>query len=146
MAEVRKSVLIEYSVGQMFYLVDQVEDYPIFLPWCGGTELIHRDETRTIATLHINYHGIKADFSTENDKEAPHFMNIKLRHGPFEQLDGCWRFKPLGDTACKIEFQLNYEFSSKLLEKALGPVFHHIVNTFVDSFVRRAGQVYAQNA
>ena len=145
MAEVRKSVLVEYSVGQMFHLVDRVEEYPQFLPWCGGTELIHRDEAKTVATLHINYHGIKADFSTENDKEAPLFMKINLRHGPFEHLDGCWHFKPLGETACKVEFQLHYEFSSKLLEKALGPVFHHIANTFVDAFVRRAGQVYVQN-
>ncbi|MBK6630386.1 MAG: type II toxin-antitoxin system RatA family toxin [Betaproteobacteria bacterium] len=145
MAEVRKSVLVEFSVGQMFHLVDAVEDYPRFLPWCGGTELIYRDESKTVAKLHINYHGIKADFSTENDKESPHFMKINLRHGPFEHLDGCWHFKPLGETACKVEFQLHYEFSSKLLEKALGPVFHHIANTFVDSFVRRAGQIYAQN-
>lgn len=145
MAEVRKSVLIEYSVEQMFHLVDNVEEYPRFLPWCGGTELIHRDDAKTVARLHINYHGIKADFSTENDKEAPHSMKIGLRHGPFEHLDGSWHFKPLGDAACRIDFQLHYEFSSKLLEKALGPVFHHIANTFVDSFVKRAGQVYPQN-
>jgi len=145
MAEVRKSILIEYSVEQMFHLVDQVEDYPLFLPWCGGTELIYRDETKTAAALHIAYHGIKADFSTENDKEAPHSMNIKLRHGPFKHFSGGWRFKPLGDTACKVEFQLRYEFSSKLLEKVLGPVFNHIANTFVDSFVKRAAQVYTQN-
>ncbi|MBI3141025.1 MAG: type II toxin-antitoxin system RatA family toxin [Rhodocyclales bacterium] len=142
MAEVKKSVLIEYSVEQMFHLVDRVEDYPNFLPWCGGTELIHRDDTKTVAKLHINYHGIKADFSTENDKEPPHLMTIKLRHGPFKHLDGLWLFKPLGGAACKIEFHLRYEFSSRLLEMALGPVFHHIANTFVDSFVRRAGQVY----
>ena len=142
MAEVRKSILIEHSVGQMFHLVDRVEEYPQFLPWCGGTELIHRDEAKTVAILHIDYHGIRADFSTENDKQAPHYMKINLRHGPFRHLEGFWHFRPLGDTACKIEFQLHYEFSSKLLEKALGPVFHHIANTFVDSFVKRAGQIY----
>lgn len=142
MAEVQKSVLIEYSVGQMFALVDTVEDYPLFLPWCGGTELIHRDDSKTVAKIHINYHGIKADFSTENEKDAPHLMLIRLRHGPFEHLDGRWVFKPLGDTACKVEFHLHYEFSSRLLEKALGPIFHHIASTFVDAFVRRAGQVY----
>lgn len=145
MAEVRKSVLIEYNCEQMFRLVDRVEDYPQFLPWCGGTELIHRDEATTIARLHINYHGLKADFSTENDKQAPHSMKIKLRQGPFKHLDGSWHFKPLGETACRIDFQLHYEFSSKLLEKALGPVFHHIANTFVEAFVRRAQQVYRRH-
>jgi ribosome-associated toxin RatA of RatAB toxin-antitoxin module len=145
MAEVRKTVLIEYSAERMFRLVDKVEEYPRFLPWCGGTELIHRDDTKTVAVLHIDYHGIKADFSTENDKHAPYFMKINLRHGPFRHLDGSWHFKPLGDSACKIEFQLHYEFSSKLLEKALEPVFNHIANTFVDSFVKRARQVYSGN-
>lgn len=145
MAEVRKSVLIEYSAGQMFQLVDQVEEYPQFLPWCGGSELIHRDDTRTVARLHIDYHGIRADFSTENDKQAPHSMKIRLRHGPFSHLDGAWQFRPLGESACKIEFQLRYAFSSRLLEKAVGPIFHHIANTFVDSFVRRAVQVFPQN-
>jgi ribosome-associated toxin RatA of RatAB toxin-antitoxin module len=144
-AEVTKTVLIEYSAGQMYQLVDRVEEYPLFLPWCGGTELIHRDDARTVARLHISYHGIKADFSTENEKEPPHLMLIRLRHGPFEHLDGRWNFKPLGEAACKIEFHLRYEFSSRLLEKALGPVFHHIASTFVDSFVRRAGQVYPNN-
>jgi ribosome-associated toxin RatA of RatAB toxin-antitoxin module len=69
-------------------------------------------------------------------------MNIALSDGPFRRLDGGWRFTALGELGCKIEFRLHYEFSSKLLEKALGPVFSHIVNTFVDSFVKRAQQVY----
>ncbi len=144
-ADVQKSVLIEFSAAQMFELVDRVEDYPRFLPWCGGTELIHRDATSTVAKLHINYHGIQADFSTENMKEVPHWMTLRLRHGPFQRLDGRWLFKPLGETACKVEFHLHYEFANRLLEKALGPVFHHIAATFVDSFVRRASEVYPRN-
>ena len=146
MAEVKKSVLIEYSAEQMFHLVDRVEEYPLFLPWCGGTELIERSETRTVAAIHINYHGIKAHFSTENEKQWPHLMVIRLRHGPFDKLDGTWIFKPLGETACKVEFHLHYQFAHRVLEKALGPVFHHIANTFVDSFVKRASQVYLPNA
>ncbi|MRR50164.1 MAG: type II toxin-antitoxin system RatA family toxin [Rhodocyclaceae bacterium] len=142
MALVQKSVLIERTATQMFELVDRVEDYPRFLPWCGGTELLRRTERITAARLHINYHGIKAHFSTENEKQAPHIMSLHLTEGPFRHLDGNWRFTPLGDTACKIEFSLHYEFSSKLLEKALGPVFNHIANTFVESFVKQAGQVY----
>lgn len=142
MAAVKKSVLIEFTPRQMFDLVDQVELYPQFLPWCGGTELLARDERITAARLHINYHGIKAHFSTENAKEAPSWMEIRLKDGPFRHLEGMWRFTPLGDTACKVEFALHYEFASKLLEKAVGPVFSHIANTFVDSFVKRAEQLY----
>jgi ribosome-associated toxin RatA of RatAB toxin-antitoxin module len=142
MAVVEKSVLIERTPEQMFDLVDAVEDYPKFLPWCGGSVLHERTDTLTVATLHIHFQGIKAHFSTTNDKEKPRWMSIKLRDGPFRTMDGGWRFTPLGDTACKVEFRLHYEFSSKLLEKALGPLFHRIVNTFVDSFVKRAEQIY----
>ena len=142
MAAVKKVVLIEFTPEQMFELVDRIEDYPGFLPWCGGTELIERTETRTSAMLKVNYHGIKTHFSTENSKLYPHEMHIRLKEGPFSHLDGSWTFTPLGDAACKIEFALSYTFSSRLLDKALGPVFNHIANTFVDAFVKRAEQVY----
>jgi len=142
MADVKKQVLIEFTPTQMFDLVDRCEDYPLFLPWCGGTEVHARTDKITVATLHINYHGLKAHFSTQNEKLAPVKMLIRLRDGPFRHLDGNWRFTPLGHTACKVEFNLHYEFSSRLLEKPLGPVFSHIANTFVDSFVKRAHQVY----
>ena len=144
MADVKKLVLIEFTPAQMFELVDRCEDYPQFLPWCGGTEVHVRTDTITAATIHINYHGIKAQFSTENTKRWPNDMKLRLTEGPFTRLDGHWRFTPLGETACKVEFSLHYQFSSKLLEKVRGPVFNHIANTFVDSFVKRAGQVYAK--
>lgn len=144
MADVKKLVLIEFTPTQMFELVDNCEDYPSFLPWCGGTEVRARTDTLTAATIHINYHGIKAHFSTENTKRYPTEMKLRLTDGPFTHLDGHWLFTPLGDTACKIEFSLHYQFSSKLLEKVLGPVFNHIANTFVDSFVKRAGQIYGR--
>jgi ribosome-associated toxin RatA of RatAB toxin-antitoxin module len=142
MALVEKSVLIENSAQQMFDLVDRVEDYPKFLPWCSQSRLEFRDETKIIATLHINYLNVKSHFTTENKKEIPLWMSIRLIDGPFRRLEGMWRFKPLGESACKIEFQLSYEFSSKILEKLIGPVFSQIANTLVDAFVKRAAQVY----
>lgn len=145
MALVEKSVLIERSAQQMFELVDCCEDYPQFLPWCSRTELKFRDDAKTVATLHINYHAVKSHFTTENDKETPVSMNIRLVDGPFRRLEGSWRFLALAENACKIEFKLHYEFSSKLFEKVIGPVFNHIANTFVDAFVRRAAQVYGNN-
>ncbi len=142
MALVEKSVLIAYSAQQMFDLVDRVEDYPQFLPWCSRTELKFRDATRTAATLCINYHSVKSHFTTENDKQVPSLMTIRLVDGPFRRLEGAWRFRALSDSACKIEFELSYEFSSRMFEKIIGPVFSHIANTFVDAFVKRAEQVY----
>jgi ribosome-associated toxin RatA of RatAB toxin-antitoxin module len=142
MALVEKLILIERTPAQMFDLVDRVEDYPLFLPWCGGTECQERTETRTVATIRISYHGIKSHFSTINTKQYPALMEIRLTDGPFKHMDGRWAFIPLGDSACKIEFRLHYEFSGRLLEKVLGPVFNHIADTFVESFVKRAQKVY----
>ena len=142
MALVEKTVLIEQSAERMFELVDNCEDYPAFLPWCSRTEVKFRDASKTVATLHINYHSVKSGFTTENDKEFPRLMKICLVDGPFRRLEASWHFKALAENACKIEFQLHYEFSSKLFEKVIGPVFSHIANTFVDAFVRRAAQVY----
>lgn len=146
MALVEKTVLIERTSAQMFELVDDVERYPEFLPWCNKTELKQRSDTETVATLHINFHSVRSHFTTRNAKEYPREMLIRLVDGPFRQLEGKWYFKPLGESACKIEFRLYYEFSSRLFEKVIGPVFSHIASTFVDAFVRRADQVYgAQN-
>lgn len=144
MAEVKKSVLVEFTPEQMFELVDHCESYPDFLPWCSGSEVHHRDAERTVATLHLNYHGLRSQFTTENHKSPPHEMRIALKDGPFRQLDGTWHFTALGEKACKIEFRLHYEFSGRLLDRAFGPVFNHIANTFVESFVKRAHQIYLE--
>lgn len=142
MANVHKTVLVSFSAAQMFQLVDDVERYPEFLPWCGGVDLLWRTDGGTSARLHIAYHGIKQNFTTENTKTFPILMDIKLVDGPFRHLEGVWKFIPLAEDACKIEFRLHYEFSGALLEKLIAPVFNHIANTFVDAFVTRAEKVY----
>ena len=142
MAMVEKSVLITHSAQEMFDLVDAVEDYPAFLPWCSETRVDYRDDRKTIATLHISYLSVKSHFTTENDKIIPTTMSLHLVDGPFRRLEGAWNFKPLSENACKIEFQLSYEFSSKMFEKVIGPVFSQIANTFVEAFVRRADDIY----
>jgi ribosome-associated toxin RatA of RatAB toxin-antitoxin module len=144
MALVEKSVLTPYSAAQMFALVDGVEAYPQFLPWCGGASVSPVDESTVRATVHINYHHIKHSFTTENTRQAPGRIDIKLVNGPFRTLDGCWLFIPLSESACKIELRLHYEFSNRLLEKAVGPVFHYIANNFVDAFVHRAEEIYRE--
>ena len=145
MNKVEKTVLVMHSAEQMFALVDTVEDYPKFLPWCGGIDLLERTETSTSATLHINYHGLKQNFTTQNIKTFPQRMEINLKNGPFKHLDGSWRFTPLQADACKIEFRLHYEFANGFLEKIIAPVFNHIAATFVDGFVARADIVYKKD-
>jgi ribosome-associated toxin RatA of RatAB toxin-antitoxin module len=143
MYRVEKSALVNHPAEAMFTLVDTIESYPQFLPWCGATELHTRNTTSTIATIHIDYHGIKQSFTTENDKTFPTLMTMRFKQGPFSQLEGVWRFTALNASACKVEFTLSYAFSNRVLEKAIAPVFHHIGNTFVDAFVRRADEVAA---
>jgi len=142
MALVEKTVLVPYTAEQMFNLVDRVEEYPQFLPWCGGASVKKLDANMVHATVHIDYHHIKQSFTTENVRSHPHQIDITLQDGPFKKLDGSWRFIPLSDSACKIEFRLHYEFSSRLLEKLVGPVFHYIANSFMDAFIHRAEKVY----
>ena len=142
MAEVNKSVLVAHSASRIFALVDAVEKYPEFLPWCSGTQLILRDPHITRATIHINYHGITQSFTTENAKREPQLMQIRLIEGPFKTLQGSWRFADLGSAGCKIEFSLRYEFASHLLERLVGPVFGYIADTLVGAFVKRAQRIY----
>ncbi len=142
MAQVQKTVLIAHAASRMFALVDDVRQYPEFLPWCGGVDVLLQNEHTTCATLHIDYHGIRQNFTTENHKQFPNLMEIRLKEGPFKHLEGVWRFIELSDHACKVEFMLKYEFSNALLEKIIAPVFSHIANTFVDGFVARADVVY----
>ena len=138
MATVSKSVLVEHSAEQMYELVQRVEDYPKFLPWCGGTTILERTPTSLVARIEINYHGVRANFTTANRNEPPQRIVIELRDGPFRQLDGTWRFRPLAPVACKVEFDLRYEFAGAVLERLIGPVFDHIAKTFIDAFVKRA--------
>lgn len=146
MAEVKQSVLVEFTPDQMFSLVDAVEKYPEFLPWCGGAAVVHRDSHITRATILINYRGIRQSFTTENSKRAPAEMQLRLVEGPFRALDGSWRFIDLAGRGCKIELALRYQFAGRLLDRLIGPVFHHIASTLMEAFVTRAGQVYGSNS
>ncbi|KFI08301.1 type II toxin-antitoxin system RatA family toxin [Massilia sp. BSC265] len=142
MAVVHKSVFLGYSTEQMFDLVAKVEDYPKFLPWCGGVKVIERSEDKLVASLQINFHGVKQSFTTANHNNRPTQMKMHLVDGPFKMLEGTWTFKPLRADACKVELDMHYEFSSIILEQIIGPVFGMIANTMVDSFSKRAEAIY----
>lgn len=142
MAVVHKSVFLGYSAEQMFDLVAKVEDYPKFLPWCGGVDVRERGENHVVASVGINFHGVKQHFTTSNANTPFTEIRMKLVDGPFKTLDGTWTFKALRDDACKVELDLHYEFSSKLLEQVIGSVFSMIANSMVDSFCKRAETVY----
>ena len=140
MVTIKKNALVFHSSENMFTLVDQVEDYPNFLPWCGETKVIQRTEKITKATILINYHNVKQSFTTKNIKAFPVKMNINLIDGPFKILKGEWNFIKIEKDTCKIEFELQYEFSNYVLDKLISPVFNIIANTFIDNFVSKANK------
>jgi len=140
MVSIKKSALVLYSREEMFNLVDSVEDYPNFLPWCGGTEVLTKTSKVTKASIQINFRGVRQTFTTENNKNAPEQMVIKLINGPFKELSGEWRFIELDKDACRIDLELHYQFSNIILEKLISPVFNIIANTFIDNFVKEANR------
>ena len=144
MPDVTKSVLVPYSAQQMYDLVFKCEDYPAFLPWCGGGRILEQNGNTLSAELKIDFKGIKQSFSTENVNDPGRRIDMKLKDGPFKSLEGHWVFTPLAEDACRVDFNLQYHFSNGLLEKVIGPVFSYITSTFVDSFVKRAEAVYDQ--
>ena len=142
MASVHKSVLVLYSAAQMFALVERSEDYPQFLPWCAGAQALERDGERVVVRVDIDFHGVRAHFTTVNQNLPPENIVVQLRDGPFRRLEGGWQFRELAASACKVEFGLDYEFSSAALAKVIGPVFNYIADSFIDAFVKRAEAVY----
>ncbi|HEY9397210.1 MAG TPA: type II toxin-antitoxin system RatA family toxin [Burkholderiales bacterium] len=146
MITVERSALVLYSADLMYSLVEDIESYPLFLPWCGGTEVHERDEQRTLATIHVDYHGLRQHFTTENVKVPGSSIDMKLVRGPFSQLDGLWSFTPLTATESKVHLRLSYKLSNPILARLGGPVFHYIANTFVDAFVQRADALHAAEA
>ena len=147
MKHVRKSVLLWYSPSEMYELVTALDRYPQFLPWCDRAELLQTHEDGVTARLGLAYMGVRHSFTTRNVHVASESVMVQLVDGPFSLLDGTWLFKPLGrpgseQPACKIEFDLRYAFASPALETVVSPVFDRVAETFVESFVRRAEDVY----
>lgn len=142
MPNISKSALVPYTAAQMFDLVDKVSDYPEFLPWCGGAEELSRNEDEVNASVTISHSGINKAFTTCNRLQKNKMIEMELVNGPFKHLHGFWRFETLSDSACKVSLDLEYEFSSKLLGMAVGPVFNQIANSMVDSFCQRADKIY----
>ena len=139
---VEKTVLVLHSAEQMFDLVDTVEDYPQFLPWCSRTEVLKREGDELEAMLYMDYMKVRQSFGTRNHNTRPHHIRMDLLDGPFKRLSGEWRFHPVGDLGCRIEFRLEYEFASSVLSALIGPVFNRIAATLVDAFIQEADRRY----
>lgn len=142
MTVVQKSALVKYSAQQMFDLVNDIEAYPLFLPWCSGSRILKRNDDVVEAELFIAKGGFKKSFSTRNRIDQGGKITVSLLDGPFSYLEGVWSFMPLREDASKITLDLEFEMSGKLASLAFGAVFNQICNTMVSSFTTRAKQVY----
>jgi ribosome-associated toxin RatA of RatAB toxin-antitoxin module len=147
MKHVRKSVLLWYSPREMYDLVAGVEHYSSFLPWCERAEVLEQHEDGVTARLSLAYLGVHHAFTTRNQHVPAESVTVALVDGPFSLLDGTWLFRGLGrpgseQPACKVELDLRYKFASGALETVVSPVFDRVAGTLVESFVRRAEDVY----
>ena len=143
--KVSRSALVPFSAGQMFALVDDIESYPSFLPWCGNA-VVHKRDSKTVeATLDLERGGIRKSFTTLNTLQPDQSIALSLLGGPFKSLSGGWSFQPMGDSGSKVSLDLEFEFDNPVTDMVFGPFFEDTCNSLVDSFVGRAADVYAES-
>lgn len=143
MAIVKKSALVLYSAADMYTLVNDIEAYPQFLPWCRSARVLAHGEEELRATIEMAKGGVHKSFTTLNRMQKHKMIDIRLLEGPFKRLEGYWRFEPLRVDACKVSLDLEFEFSN-LLRVVIEPVFKQIANSLVDAFCKRAVDLYGK--
>lgn len=146
MKRVSRSAIVEHSAESLYALLEDIESYPEFLPWCRGASVRTRTQDRTVATLSVGLRGIKQSFTTENRNSAGRAIQMHLVEGPFKHFSAHWKLTPLGAHAARVEFGMAYEFSSRVIARVLEPLFGQIADTMVDAFVRRADTLYGRPA
>lgn len=142
MNTLKRNAIVPYSARQMYELVNAIEDYPRFLPWCSKSTVISRDDKEVVASLEISWKGMHKSFTTRNHLHPYEAMEIELVDGPMQHLEGKWGFLALGDKACKVTLDMDFAFSGSLLDTLFQPVFQHIANTLVDAFCKQAVERY----
>jgi ribosome-associated toxin RatA of RatAB toxin-antitoxin module len=144
MKRIARSAIVEHSAQEMFALVDDIESYPRFLPWCTAAAVEERTPSSVRATLTAGMRGLRQSFTTQNDLEPGEAIHMRLVKGPFRRFSAAWRFKALSPESCAIEFALEYELAGPL-GRVLAPLFDRIADTMVDAFTRRAADLYGKS-
>ncbi|EPJ43795.1 MAG: cyclase/dehydrase [Osedax symbiont Rs1] len=142
MNQIDRSALVFHSAQQMFDVVNNVQYYPEFLPWCASSDVVSHSEQEMVASLHLAKAGFKYSFTTRNQLYAPSGIKFELVEGPFKHLSGQWCFESLAENACKVNLSLNFDFSGKVAAFAMAKVFAQVANTMVEAFVKRADDLY----
>jgi ribosome-associated toxin RatA of RatAB toxin-antitoxin module len=142
MPRINRSALMPYSANQMYDIVNAVDRYQEFLPWCANSEILQQTEDSMKASVLMRKGKLNHSFTTQNTLVAGEKIHMQLVNGPFKVLQGDWIFNDLSEQGSKIELNLEFEFSNKLVGLLIGPVFTQIANTLVDAFCQRAHQLY----
>lgn len=145
MRTVNKSALVPHTAAQMYALVNDVERYPEFLPWCRSARILSQNDSEMRASLELARGGFHKAFTTRNALESGRSIVIALDHGPFRHLEGHWRFEDLGPDGSKVTLNMEFEFAGAVLDLMAGPIFHEICNSLIAAFTRRATALYAKS-
>ena len=137
MKRISRSAIVECGAMDFYALVEAIEAYPRFLPWCTAAEVRERTPGRTVAMLTLAVKGVRQSFTTENTNIPGQSIDMRLLEGPFKSFAAAWRFTPLGAGACKAEYSMEYEFSSRVVAAVLAPAFRRIADSTVEAFAQR---------
>jgi ribosome-associated toxin RatA of RatAB toxin-antitoxin module len=141
MREVKRSALIAQPAARMFALINDIESYPLFLPWCTSARVQARTEREIIASLGVRRGALNAQFTTRNELTANRHIAMRLLSGPFKTLEGDWSFTPVdapGQPGCRVDLLLRFAFANRLTAMVFEPLFEQTVGSLVDAFVARA--------
>jgi len=133
--------IVPYRPDQLFDLVADVGKYPQFLPWCVGARVRSRTETELVADLIIGFGPFRESFTSRVALDRPAHVHVRYENGPFRYLNNHWRFHPHAE-GCEVEFFVDFEFRSRILQAAIGVVFNEAVRVMVNAFLKRARAVY----
>ena len=133
--------VLRYTPEQLFEMVADVRRYPEFLPWCVGARVLSRTETELVADLTIGFKIFRETFRSRVALERPEHVHVRYENGPFRYLNNHWRFTPV-EGGTEVDFFVDFEFRSRLLQAAIGMVFNEAVRLMVRAFERRAMVLY----
>ena len=145
MSLIKRNALVHYSPAEMYQLVNNVADYASFLPWCRSSEVKSETADEMVASVEIAKGVLNKTFTTHNKLQKDYRIELELVNGPFKKLTGYWQFDALKtENACKVNLELDFEFDNATMSIAAKPVFTQIANSLVDSFCKRAVEVYGE--
>lgn len=133
---------LPYKPEDLYSLVADIKKYPEFLPWCIGIRIRKQDTEVVDADMIIGFKMFREKFTTRVTLDPPNRINVEYLNGPFKYLNNHWIFNPVGENACEIDFYVDFEFRSLILQKTIGIFFNEAVQKMINAFEARADQIY----